>query len=348
MNNNTHSPSALTSASPLISLLVKRAKGFSLVELMVAMVVGLIIIGGTASVYLASKRSYVEVELMARMTQNSRFALQMISESLLHAGYTGELPAGSIELDPNLNAIAGTDCDAPAAAYDIGNYLLAATADADGDAFSCIDDAVPGTSVIVIKNVRPMRLSDSDDDGVIDSPEGISATNTYIMANNSRGIMFDGADTVPSIFVGGDVPGGNAWLYEVQIYYIRDIGTGIPQLSRKVLQQTAGNMAFTTENLVSGVENMSLLFGLDSDGNGEVDIYRTAANVLAAEWNNIGAIEINILVRSDTADAQYTDVKTYRLAGLADIGPLNDNFHRMVMETTVSLRNPKFIIRGNL
>ena len=326
----------------------KHNLGLSMIELMVAMVVSLIIIGGTASIYLASKRSYIEVERMARMTQNSRFALQMVSEALLHAGYSGELPAGSIETDVNLGDIAGTDCDAPASAYDISNYLIATTADGSGDALACITDAMPNTSILVVKNVRPMRLIDTDANGAVDSPESITGTNTYIIANNIRGIMFDGADTAPTIDESGDIPGGNGWIYEMQVYYIRDIGTDIPQLSRKVLAWNGASMALTTEDLVSGVENMGFLFGVDSDGDGEVDIYRLAANVTAAEWNNIGAIEVNVLVTSDTADPQYTDVKTYKLAGLADIGPLNDNFHRIVMETTVSLRNPKFVIRGNL
>jgi type IV pilus assembly protein PilW len=326
----------------------KHSLGLSIIELMVALVISLIIIGGTASIYLASKRSYLEVEQMARMSQNSRFALQMVTEALMHAGYSGELPAGNILIDPNLDAIAGTDCDAPASAYDISNYLIAATADSSGDALSCVTDAVAGTGMIVIKNVRPMRLSDVDEDGVIETPEAINGSNTYIITNNVQGIMFDGADTAPTIIEGGEVPGGSAWIYEMQIYYVRDIGTGTPQLSRKVLAWNGANMALTTEDLVSGVENMSFLFGIDSNTDGEIDIYRTAANVTTAEWNNIAAIEVNVLVKSDTADPQYTDVKTYKLAGLADIGPLNDNFHRVVMETTVALRNPKFIIRGDL
>jgi len=318
--------------------------GLSLVELMVAMVVGLIIIGGTASVYLASKRSYIEVERMARMTQNSRFAVQLISEALIHAGYTGELPAGSIELDTSLTAVAGTDCSDTAAAYDIEHHIFAAISDANGDAFGCVTDAQPGTGVILIKNVRPMKLSDTDDDGAVDDPETINGTNTYIMANNVRGIMFDGADTAPTIVEGGDVPDGNAWVYQVQAYYVRDTG----QLSRRVLAWNGGAMAFTTEDLIEGVENLSFLFGIDSNSDGNIDIYRTAANVSALEWGNIGAIQVNVLVKSDTADPQYTDTKVYNLGGIAAIGPLNDNFHRMVMQSTISLRNPKFVIRGNL
>jgi len=331
-----------------ISLNDNKMAGLSLIELMVAMFVGLILVGGTASVYLASKNSYLEVERMARLTQNGRFAVQLIAESIIHAGYTGELPAGSIELDSNLTVVAGTDCTGAAAAYDVEHYMFAATSDANGDAFGCVDDAVPGTSVILMKNVRPMKIIDSDDNGIVDSPEAITGTNTYIMANNLRGVMFDGADTAPSIEEGGDIPGGSAWIYQVQVFYIRDNGTGNPVLSRKMLAWNGAAMAFTTEDLITGVERLSFLFGSDSNADGEIDIYRTAANVPAIEWLNIGAIQINVLVRSETSDPRYTDDRVYNLGGLGAIGPLNDNFHRMVMQSTVSLRNPKFVIRGNL
>ncbi|RLA04834.1 MAG: hypothetical protein DRQ47_02705, partial [Gammaproteobacteria bacterium] len=246
--------------------------GLSLVELMVAMFVGMILIGGTASVYLASKRSYIEVERMARMTQNSRFAVQMVSEALIHAGYTGELPAGSIELDTNLGAIAGTDCAGAAAAYDIEHYMIAAVSDGSGAALDCITDAMPNTGVIVIKNVRPMRIRDidpPDTDGVADGTiEGIETTNAYIMANNVRGILFDGADTAPTIVAGGDVPDGNAWIYQVQVYYVRDNGTDTPQLSRKILSWNGASMALATEDLIEGVENLSFMFGSDSNADG--------------------------------------------------------------------------------
>jgi len=324
----------------------KKSQGMSLVELMVSMAIGLILIGGTASVYLASKRSYVEVERMSRVTQNSRFALQLLSEAVQHAGFVGEIPMGSIELDPNLNAV-NSDCSDLAAAYDIDNYLLATESSGAGAAFGCINDALPNTSVLLVKNVRPMRLIDSDDNGTIDSPEGLNATTTYVVSNNIRGILFDGADAAPTVTEGGDVPDGSAWEYQAQIYYIRDTAAG-PQLSRRVLAWSGGSMSWITEDLILGVENMSFSFGLDTNADGDIDTYKPVAAMVPIDWNNVYAIECDVLVRSETTDPQYTDTKTYNLSGIAAIGPLNDNFHRMVMQNTVSLRNPYFVIRGNL
>ena len=330
----------------LSGLSKKHSRGLTLVELMISLVIGLFLIGGISSVYLAAKRSSAEVERMARMSQNSRLALQILSDALIHAGYTGELAVGNIIKDTNLGSIAGTDCIGKAAAYDINNYLVVATADGNGDALGCITDALPLTPVLMIKSVRPMKLLDSTSDGIIDYPEPIIGKNTYIIANNNSGILFDGADKPPSITIGGDIPGGNAWLYQAQIYYIRDKGIATPQLCRKVLAWNGKTMALVTEELVEDIENMRFLFGVDTNADGNVDKYSNAKAV--TNWNNISSVEIYILVRSSSPDFQYEDNKTYNLADLPPIVAPADNFHRQVMQTTLSLPNPSFAIRSNL
>ncbi len=328
-----------------------KVTGFSLLELMLAMFLSLIIIAGTAAAYLSSKRSYEEVESIARLTQNSRFAVQIISEALIHAGFMGELPAGSIELDANLDPIAGTDCTGYAAAYELEHTILATISNDSGDVFGCIKDAVPDTGAILIKNVQPMKITDSNNDGNVDSPFTLSGSNqkyTYVMANNSRGLLFDGMDIAPAIKQGGDIPGGNAWQYQFQIYYVRGPLSETPRLSRKSLLWNGKAMALSTEDLIEGVENMNFLLGSDSNADGDIDIYRTSEEISAEGWTDIAAIRISLLVRSDTEDVQYTDIKEYDLGGITSIGPLHDHYHRMLMQSSVSLRNPKFVIRGNL
>ena len=63
--------------------------GFTLVELMVAMVLGLIIIGSTAQVFLANKQTFRLNQALARVQEDGRFAMQSISRDLRMAGYIG-------------------------------------------------------------------------------------------------------------------------------------------------------------------------------------------------------------------------------------------------------------------
>ncbi len=96
----------------------------------------------------------------------------------------------------------------------------------------------------------------------------------------------------------------------------RETPTDVPMLSRRVLSYNPATdaMEFTTEDLVEGVENLQLLFGYDSDSDGEVDAYKDRRRSrLVATGQDVQSVEVFMLVRSATGDAQYTDQKTYRL-----------------------------------
>ncbi len=333
---------------------VQAARGFSLVELMVALVLGLILMSGAAGIYIASKRSYSELEQVAGISDNGRFVLQLISESLRHAGFFGEVTAGRMTRDANLSAIAG-DCTGAGAVYQYTSYLFATTSNGGGNALGCVTDAVPNTDVLVIKHAIPRPLSDGDrdnpdladplvGDGVIDTPSALQATSTYVMTNGIGGVLFDGADTAPTITEGGEIPGGVAWEYAYELYYLRD--GDIPWLARKSLawDAGAGAMSIVTENMVQGVENMRFRFGYDTSGDGEVDTYGNATEV-AGNWDRIESVEVSVLLRNALEDPQYQNAKTYNLGDLA-LTPA-DSFRRIMVSTNVSLRNPKLVVRGD-
>ena len=328
-------------------------RGFSLVEFMVAIVLGSIIIGGAVSVYLASKNSYNEVEQVAELSENGRFALQVLNDSLRHIGFFGAAHPSDVRQDAALDAVTG-DCTGQAAAYVTNTPLFVVQASGSGEAFGCITDAVPTSDVLVIKSVLPSPLYDADPDdpnaprdGVISFPPGQwSNRESYIIANNEAGILLDGADTPPDVRTGNEFALGVAWPYRLQVFYLR--AGNVPTLSRKVLRWDigVGAMAIDDEDLVSGVENLRLRFGFDSDNDGEVDSYDYSAAIAANEWDRVQAVEAFILMRSAVQDPGYVDSKTYRV-GDVSVTP-GDSFRRMLVHGSVSLRNPKLAVRGEL
>lgn len=62
--------------------------GLSLVELMVAMALGLLLMTGVIQVFLSSRQTYAANEAMGRLQENGRFALEFIARSARLAGYT--------------------------------------------------------------------------------------------------------------------------------------------------------------------------------------------------------------------------------------------------------------------
>jgi type IV pilus assembly protein PilW len=72
--------------------LTKRAsmsRGFTLVELMVAMVIALIITIGVVQIFTANRATYQLDEGLARAQENGRFAIEFLAQDIRHAGYLG-------------------------------------------------------------------------------------------------------------------------------------------------------------------------------------------------------------------------------------------------------------------
>ena len=64
-------------------------RGFSLIELMVAMTLGLILMGGVISIFQSTKVTYNTNEKTARLQENGRVALDFLTHDLRSAGYLG-------------------------------------------------------------------------------------------------------------------------------------------------------------------------------------------------------------------------------------------------------------------
>ena len=83
-------------------------QGFSLVEIMVAMTLGLVLLGGTITLYASSKNSYRLQENIAGMQENARFAIHALRREVEMAGFP--LARNIMPFDPN-----------PLATFDGGN-----------------------------------------------------------------------------------------------------------------------------------------------------------------------------------------------------------------------------------
>src|SRR5687767_7260454 len=82
---------------------VARVRGFSLIELMTALTIGLLILAGLTSVFVNSSTAFSELRKTSEQIENGRFAIELLSSDLRHAGFYGELsklPAAPATDDP--------------------------------------------------------------------------------------------------------------------------------------------------------------------------------------------------------------------------------------------------------
>lgn len=150
------------------------ARGFSLVELMIALLIGLIISIGVVQIFSATRTTYQLDESLARAQENGRFALEFLSQDVRHAGYAGCKRDTSVTIFNNLaipttpglpiTGIAGAEY----AGTGFGNTYSLAAAPANtatgwipaltgvtGVAGAAADAALPGTDVIAFQRMVP-------------------------------------------------------------------------------------------------------------------------------------------------------------------------------------------------
>src|SRR5688500_11281851 len=86
------SPDAMRTAPvihPGLNNFARRAGGFTLVELMIAMTISLLLLAGLVGLFVNMSRNSNEMAKTNSVIENGRFALQLIQDDLVHAGYWG-------------------------------------------------------------------------------------------------------------------------------------------------------------------------------------------------------------------------------------------------------------------
>lgn len=92
-------------------------RGFSLIELMISMVLGLILITGVINLFLASSQTYRLQDAMFRVQESGRFALDFVLRDLRSAGFQNVLPTNTFR-NTSIQAVEGF---IPAAAAPLGD-----------------------------------------------------------------------------------------------------------------------------------------------------------------------------------------------------------------------------------
>ncbi len=123
-------------------------------------------------------------------------------------------------------------------------------------------------------------------------------------------------------------PGSKVFKYLSQAYYI---GTfqNIPTLFSEKITDDASTKE---EVIVQGVENLQILYGIDTDADDITNQYVTADNVGTDE---IISLRIDLLIRSYQPVADLPQKYTYQNTTFTP----SDNFLRKEFSITIKLRN---------
>jgi type IV pilus assembly protein PilW len=306
----------------------------TLIELMVSMTIGLFLSWGAFQVYFQSKGNYRAAEVMTRLQENARFALETIEPDLRLAGFWGRHSEAALMAPAAGIAITCDGLDVAEWALDFATPVEAVDDDYTLDC-AAHSDARPGSDVLVVRHASEMTML----------PE---AGKVQVQADLSLGAAFS-----DGVIPAGFGPDAETRDLVVHAYYVDNTSSfsaAIPSLRRQTLVNGA---VIEDQEMITGVENLQVQFGLDTDGDGSVERYVdpdspavTVGAVGFLDEARVVAVRVWLLVRSEESPGPaFRDEREYRPLDLNEepITPAEPlyppQFQRIEITKTIFLRN---------
>ncbi|MGH8501583.1 MAG: PilW family protein [Gammaproteobacteria bacterium] len=347
-------------------------RGLSLVEIMIAMTVGLILLGGVFQVYSASKQSYRVADNLSRMQENARFAMNILTRDIRMAGFVPCQATSNVANTLNSPNFYFDFFNGAVRGYEGGESTFPAELDAavsgtdaivvirGGDDVYSLDNHQPSNNAANFKIKGPHKFNDGDILVICDTNQASvfqttnNNQNNGTIVHNTGNVVSPGNCTKNLGSSGGATcssgsfkshtfaPNSQLVKLEAAAYYIGQSVSGTTRsLYRRRLQITSSSTAeFKAEELVEGVENMQLLYGLDSNGDERADQYVRAHQVVAPQsWNDVVTVRLGLLVHTLDNVAPDFDTASYSLPGAAIAADGSDRRQRYVFTSTIKIRN---------
>jgi len=310
-----------------------KANGFSLIELMVAIMLGAFLMLGVVQVFSSVKRSDSTQQSFSRVQESARLAMDMLSRDIRAADYWGCYRDRSAHALTVTNRLDTTDTDyvdwIGSRAVSGNNNITSLTIGTKA--------VLAGTDTIMLKTSADLCAGQGrvvgDPPGAltVDASCPVVAGQAALVTTCSGGDLF----TITSVAAGVishnttyntgsaiknssatlNVYGASAKILAPlqRVYFIATGVGGSPSLFRSDNNGAA-------EELVPGVENLQLLYGEDKNADGVADTYSTSAAV--TEMDNVSSVKITLTVRGDS-----------------NVGASGDGLLRKNLTTVADIRN---------
>jgi hypothetical protein len=134
---------------------------------------------------------------------------------------------------------------------------------------------------------------------------------------------------------------------EVHAWYVNDQASfdgDRPSLRHLVLTRTGSTPVMEDEEVIPGVENLQVLFGIDADGDGSVEGYVEPGDPALADPASIAAVRLWLLISAPAGNAAFRDERAHALPGGTQVITGGDTGYpatarRIAVGKTIALRN---------
>lgn len=294
-------------------------RGFSLVEIMVAMVLGIVILLAVSEVFISNSRTRGEIEKTGRQIENGIYALGLMEDELANAGFWGEAGAQPVSATlPPLCPTTETDL-IDAMGYPVQGELSGT---------SCANSKT-GSDFIAVRRASTCAAGVSGCAALLAGSFHLQVAacqsespGAVLLKSNSAQLTYRQRNCTTAAPI---------YRFLSRVYYVN-------ASDELVRTQLDGSVYSAATALVDGIEIMRFEYGIDTDGDSEVDVF--TATPTTAQWSDVVAVKVSLIARNLEATAGYDDTRTYTIAGASYTVPTAvRSFKRQLYSTTVHLRN---------
>jgi type IV pilus assembly protein PilW len=318
---------------------IRKQLGFSMVELMVAMVIQFILLAGMVYVYSNSRVMFTVNEQLSRVQENGRYLTDVLLHDIRMAGYSG---CRSIdEVVPNIIA------NRPPIFASLTDGITVFENGAGWDNPTALT-RVAGSDVITLQSaqgsgvsLRANMITDTATIRMIWNPDRLAANDLILISDCSHADLFRAlAIKHGTIIVHNNIANtGNqlskAYAKDAQLmpfdahtYFIATGANAEPGLYQYSFNSDTATL------LAEGVENMQLLLAEDTSGDQEPDVYVNATAVM--DWAAVIGVRVGLLMRS--ANNVATEARAFTFNG-ANANTGNDTRVRKAFWSYAAMRN---------
>ena len=343
----------------------KHQLGMTLIEIMIALLIGLFLLTGLYQIFISSKQSYRLSDGQSRLQENARYALELLSHDIRQAGYLG---CSGVTLS-NPVVIANDPLIAPYTQAGVaeasvvtggnGGATGSFTAPSPALTTSPLTPVVKNTDTITVQfgescggfttadlsTVNPATASIQTPNtcGTITNGTGTTATtlgtplvisdcdSAHIFRASATGGTTQNKDTTATAIavLGKTYPAGSEiLLYRSYTYFIRENPAGQPSLYRL---DNNNHSSVAAVELVEGVEDMQITYGEDTDADGVPNQYLD----IPADWAKVTSVRVSLRLRSIENNLTAAE-RTYTYNNVANT---RDKRLTRTFTTTIGLRN---------
>jgi type IV pilus assembly protein PilW len=338
---------------------MKRQSGLTLIELLVAMALGIFLIMGVVNVFLANKDSTQVETSLARLQENGRIALDLLVSDIQDANYIGCNSTGgnivTMADDVNFTGVRGFERTSgawsPTLPADL-NTAFGGTARVGSDVLSiqqgvrlpvtsANDIVTTSTAVNVTSN--PTCVSQNDMVVIANcvTSHVFRVTNTPACDGTATNFQFDATENTPASISTNYEAGTELMQYADTEWYVRDTGRTRTALNFPVFALYRRVDGVENE-MVEGVEYMQILYGQQLAGG---NLRYVAADDASLDTNEIVSVRVALLMQSFEPVLDADDATAYQVLdqSIDSAGTTfmhnGDQTLRRVFQTTVLLRN---------